>query len=213
MEFYEKKKEKIIKDRISSLKPEKIELLKKSICQINKVVMGFLAYIPYAKNEDITMLITNNKSINEEYLREKKKIRISLNDAENTEITLDINDNRKIYSSPKYNVTIIEIFKNKDKLKDFLKIDCHYLFNDEDFSDYIIMPDNENKLLHSFKEKDYNFENIYYNLNHSIPPGIPIIRLNKKFNFKIIGINDQNPDNKKQKVGIHLKYPIYEYLL
>ena len=213
MEFERKKKEKIIIDRISSLKPEKIELLKKSICHIDKRIMGFLAYIPYAKNDDITMLITNNKSINEVYLRENKKIRISLNDAEKTEITLDIDDNRKIYSSPKYNITVIEIFKNKDKLKDFLKIDCRYLFNEDDFGDYIIIPDNETKLLYSFKEKDYNFDNIYYNLNQSIPLGSPIIRLNKKFNFKIIGINDENPDNKKQKVGIHLKYPIYEYLM
>ena len=67
---------------------------------------GFFCRIPYNK-KILLVLITNNHIINKKYIYEKGRIELNIN-AHLFYIKLDY-DERRIYSSEKYDVTIIEI--------------------------------------------------------------------------------------------------------
>ena len=54
------------------------------------------------------------------YIKENKEIIIALIFKE--ERILKFNDNRKIYTNEKYDITVIEINKEKDKINDFMGI-------------------------------------------------------------------------------------------
>ena len=92
------------------------------ICKINQfknVGTGFLCKIPCSEFPDenntfnlLPVLITNKKTINKDELLNKKKIEITF-DKDKEERTLFIIPERKIYSSDKYDITIIEIFPQK----------------------------------------------------------------------------------------------------
>ena len=96
-----------------------LEQMKKCICKIenkNGNGTGFLCHIPY-KNKKLEVMITNNHIINEDIIKNNKSIEISLNDNKK-KITINIGK-RKIYTSIKYDTTIIPINSEEDKINIF----------------------------------------------------------------------------------------------
>ena len=84
----------------------------------------FFSKIPKNENtkEKIAMLITNYHILNENDLKQENKICLSLNDEKDFK-EIEINDKRKIFFDKKLDVTMVEIFPKKDKIKHFLEID------------------------------------------------------------------------------------------
>ena len=103
-----------------------ISQMQKSICKIymdnGDKGTGFFCRVPYPdKTHSINCLMTNNHIIDESYLDKNKYIELSINNNKTTR-TIKI-DNRRVYTSKLYDTTIIEIFEEKDDIKDFMEID------------------------------------------------------------------------------------------
>ena len=103
-----------------------IEILEKCICKIkisNGCGTGFFSNIYLDDWESLRVLITNNHVLNQDDIKPGNKIKFSLNN-EKEFFEIEIDEDRKTYTSLKYDVTIIEI-KQKDNLKkdSFLEID------------------------------------------------------------------------------------------
>ena len=82
---------------------------------------GFFCKIPFINNNELKVLITNNHIINEEIIKENKKIQISINnDKEYKIIELE---NKKIYTNKEYDITIIEINKEKEEINNYIELD------------------------------------------------------------------------------------------
>ena len=116
-----------IKGAIDAISLEKLgkieEQMKTCICQVygDKIGTGFFCKILY-QNKLIPVLMTNYHIINDEYLKNNKQIKITINDEKIQDI-IDINVNTKIYSSIKneYDIMIIRI-EDKD-LYNYLELD------------------------------------------------------------------------------------------
>jgi hypothetical protein len=111
---------------------------KKSICKIEckdgGTGTGFFCIIPFPdKFNQLPVLITNNHVIKEEDIKENNEIKFSL-DNEEIHSEIKINDDRKVYTNEKYDITIIEI-KNKDSLdfNSFLELDDQVFMDNPDF--------------------------------------------------------------------------------
>ena len=98
------------------------EQSKLSICKVfgngKKVGTGFLCKIPY-ESENFPVLITNKNIINKDELLSKNKIEITFNN-DREERVIDIISERKIFSSKKYDITIIQIIPEKDDIQKFI---------------------------------------------------------------------------------------------
>ena len=106
-----------------------LEQMKKCICKIenkNGNGTGFFCYIPY-QNKKLEVMITNNHIINEDIIKNNKRIEITLNDNKERKI-INI-EKRKIYTSMKYDTTIIPINSEEDKIYNNLEIDKE-IFNE-----------------------------------------------------------------------------------
>ena len=115
--------------------------LKSCICKIENKKgngTGFFCYIPY-QDKKLEVMITNYHIINEEILKNNEKIIVSIND--DKEIKNIIIKNRKVYTSEKYDTTIIELNSDIDKIYEYLELDDN-LFNENiniyDASIYIL---------------------------------------------------------------------------
>ena len=104
-----------------------LKQMKKNISKIytfNGNGTGFFCKIQY-ENKSINTFITNYHVINADYIKENKKINLSIND-DSEIITININDinKRLIYSKMEYDITIIEL-KSEDNINDvyYLEID------------------------------------------------------------------------------------------
>jgi surface protein len=195
-----------------------LEQMEKYICRIenkNGNGTGFFCKIPCG-NEEIKVMITNNHVINEEILKNAKKIKVTLNDNKIKKSIL-LKD-KKIYTSIKYDTTIIEINPAKDKIDDYLELDEDIF--DEDFnifnkSVYILqypLYQDEQKAAVSFGilntiENDYNI-NHYCSTDYG-SSGSPIMKLSNK---KVIGIHKEGAIKFNYNKGTFLKYPIIEFL-
>ena len=198
---------------------EKIsEQMKTCICQIytgNKMGTGFFCKIPY-EGKSIAVLMTNYHLINDDFLKNNKKIKISINNG-NKYDNMKINPNSKIYSSKtnEYDIMIIKVEEEKD-IYHYLDLDEH-LFDEnseeiyEDKSIYILHYPNGHKIHISFgygiqKLDDYYIKHLC-NTEHS-SSGSPILNLQTN---KVIGIHSgaiiKNNMN-KCNIGILLKYPL-----
>ena len=199
--------------------------MKKCICKIrirNKRGTGFFCKIEN-NNKKIPVLITNNHIINRELIISTSILPVTLND-DKEDKTIKINEKRKIYTSEKYDTTIIEI-KEEDEIKDFLELD------DDIFKDYKNLT-NENIYIIQYpigengrqkasvsigiiKDKlndGEDLENKYF-ISHLCgtvggSSGSPILKLS---NNKIIGIHRGGYDG-KSNIGNYLSYPIKQYL-
>jgi len=177
---------------------------------------GFFCKIP-VENREIPVLITNNHLIDKEILK-KNNIYVTLND-DKEKINIVIDDNRKLYTSEKYDTTIIEIKPEKDKIKYFLELD-EDIFQDNIFEENIALyilfyskyfEENKARVSYQFLNKIIDFELIYYGLTEQVSSGSPILKLSNK---KVIGMHIESNKfcyNKLNK-GIFLKKPINEYI-
>ena len=212
-------KEMIIQDSprtISKQGTRKIlEQMEKCICKIirkdgNKGT-GFFCKINYNK-KDIPIMVTNFHIIDDQYIKENEKIDITINDDEESK-KLKFKD-RKIYTNKEYDITIIEL-KEKDNIKDYLKMDEKYLNDDSekiyDKSIYIIQYPKGDQAAVSYglitNLKNYNLE---YNCNtDSGSSGSPIINI---VNNEIIGVHKEGIIRRRVNRGTLLKYPIKDFI-
>ena len=106
-----------------------IEQTKTCICKIEckdgETGTGLFCIIPFPdKFHQLPVLITNNHVIKEEHLKKDNKIKFSV-DNEELHFVIKIEDDRRVYTSNQYDITIIEI-KEKDGLN--LNLYSSYLF-------------------------------------------------------------------------------------
>ena len=220
------KKEKILDDYPLPVTIEKTQIIlnqmQNFICKIENKKgngTGFFCYIPF-KNKLLPVLITNNHVINQEILNiNKNKIIISYNkDKQKIQKQIIINDNRKIYTSKQYDTTIIEIFKEKDKIDDFLELDDNIFYkyiNLFNKSIYVIQYPKigycqeasvSYGILKDIQE-EYNI--IHYCCTQDGSSGSPILNLE---NNKVIGIHKGTSILFNFNKGTLLNFPIKEFL-
>ena len=87
---------------------------------------GFFCKIPFPdKDELLPVLITTNHIINESYLAQEESITISLykNYFGNETIKKIDLSQKKTYTNPQQDITIIEIKENQEEIDSFLNID------------------------------------------------------------------------------------------
>ena len=107
------------------------------ICKIHKLNgakgTGFFCEIPF-NNSLLKVLITNNHVLNEDEIDNDKIIDITIFSKEKKEEgkKIIIDNTRKKFTSPKLDVTIIEIKPNKDKINNFMEIDKEDMQKDND---------------------------------------------------------------------------------
>ena len=189
--------------------------MKQCICEIknnNGNGTGFFCKIP---NKNINLLITNNHVINEEIIKENDNIILRLNnDKEKKKIKLD--ENRKIYTSEKYDTTIIEI-KEEDNINKYIELDEDIFEEDKSNENiYIIqyprLINTEQKAAVSYgilKEIQNEYNIIHKCSTEPGSSGSPILNIS---NNKVIGIHKESPLKYEFNKGTYLKYPINEYL-
>ena len=182
-----------------------LEQMENSVCKIYKTDgkkgTGFFCNIKY-ENKEIPVMMTNYHIIDDNYIKENDKIKITFND-DKEKVTILLG-NRIIYTNEKYDITIIEIKDEKDKIKNYMKIDEKYLYDDSniiyDNSIYIIQYPKGYKVGVSYgiinKINEYNIE--YYCNTEGGSSGSPIINI---INNEIIGIHKEGLKNRKINRG------------
>ena len=132
----------------------------------------------------------------------------------NGDKVINLDPNRKIYSSKKYNTTIIEL-KESDNINNYLELDENLFRNDikdyyESQSIYILQylfsgtASVSYGILNEFN--GFNFKHICFAESGS--KGAPILNLS---NNKVIGISIESKENISFNFGVILKDPIEEY--
>ena len=187
------------------------------ICKIrnkNGKGTGFFCLIPY-QNKKLEVMITNNHIIDKKILEDNKSIEITLNDNKTKSIKLE---NKKIYTSEKYDTTIIEINSKNEKIDKFLELD-EEIFNENNNnflkeSIYILQyPELEydQKACVSYGVLiDIKDENIMTHFCCTYPgsSGSPILKIS---NNKIIGIHKGSRNKNDGNAGLFLKNSIIEF--
>ena len=195
-----------------SLEQTKIILnqMESCICRIKvgiKSGTGFFCHIPF-RNEKLPILLTNYHTINDKYLKENKRIELSLNNDKQIKI-INIDDKRIIYKNKENDFFAIQI-KNKDNINDFLELD-DILLNDNNNpnlikgkSVYILQyPKEENILVSYGIINEINNKNITHFCNTEFgSSGSPILNLETN---KIIGIHSGCSNRFNFNRGIFLK--------
>jgi len=199
-----------------------ISQMQKSICKIymdnGAKGTGFFCRVPYPdKNHYINCLVTNNHVIDEPNLDKNKSIELSINNSK-IEKMIKIG-NRRVYTNKLYDTTIIEIFEEKDDIKDFLDID--FDLNGEilknqytNKSIYILQyPKNEKVSVSYGIIKNIDLSNNYDILHLCSTDigssGSPIFNM---LNNKIIGIHKGASNTKQFNKGTLLFFPLKEFL-
>ena len=193
-----------------------LEQMEKSICKIfkrdGKKGTGFFCNIRY-ENKDIPVMMTNYRIIDDKYIKENDGIEVTINDdKEKVKILLN---NKIIYTNEEYDITIIEIRNEKEKIKNYMKIDEKYLNSNSniiyDKSIYVLQYPSGGKVGVSYgilnKIDKYNIE--YYCNTESGSSGSPVINI---MNNEIIGINKEGLTKRKINKGTLLKYPIKDFI-
>ena len=219
-------KEKYLEDYPIPITAESTEIIlnqmKKCICKIymdnGSKGTGFFCKVPFPdKDHLVPFLITNNHIINESYLKKDKRIDFTINN-DRIEKKLVIG-NRRVYTSELYDSTIIEIFENKDDIKDFLELD--FDINSEFFNNKYI-----NKSNYTLQYPNNEKVSVSYGIikaidllnNHNIThlcstdkgsSGSPILNV---LTNKLIGIHKGANNNHNFNKGILLIYPFKEFI-
>ena len=218
--------EKYIEDYPIPITLESTEIIlsqmKSSVCKIyldngNKGT-GFFCKIPYPDNTNLKpFLVTNNHVIDESYLNKDKSFEITIN---NDKITKKlIIGNRINYTSKIYDTTIIEIYEDKDNIKDFLQLDFN--INEDNFNNkyinksiYTLHYPNCEKIAVSYgiiKSIDLNNNYSLYHLcsTDKGSSGSPILNIRTN---KLIGIHKGSSNNYNFNKGTLLFYPFKEFI-
>ena len=156
----------------------------------------------------LPVLITNYHVIKDSLF--EKKINLMIND-ENIEIELE--SNRKVYLSEKYNITILEITKNDGlDINSFLELD-EQIFKEnssndiyEQYSIFFLQNSEYSKGKISRLHKD-NFTFEYSGITKPYSIGSPIININ---NYKVIAIHKENKE--EYNIGVFIKKPILNFI-
>ena len=195
-----------------------LDQMQNSICKIitkNGKGTGFFCKVPFKKKK-ITVLITSNHLINEKMIQKKSEINLFIND-DKKEKSIELDENRRIYTNKEYNITIIEIKRKKDKIYDFLELDDNIfrgtpiIFNE---TGYIIQYPTiltEQKAAVSYgiiKEIEEN-DIIHFCCTQSGSSGAPILNLSSN---KVIGIHRESSMTLHCNKGTFLKNPISGFL-
>ena len=182
------------------------------VTNLGLIGTGFFCLIPF-QNKNLPVMITNNHVLNEETLKKEQFIPIELN---NLNIRIQINDNRKIYTNKKYDITIIEIIPEKDNIFNFLELDEEITFNRDIEYFELHLKRSSIYLLYSAQSllvsygilKNINEERIIHFCNTGeYSSGAPILNLSKN---KVIGIHVGAKS--KYNIGTLLKYSINEFI-
>ena len=207
--------------------PVSIEKTKKILWQMEKTICKILSYdgikatgffckIPYKKRL-LPVLITNNHVIDNGYFYKSKKILFSVND-DKMIYELQFDYYRKIYSSSKYDVTIIEIKKEDNLDIDYVEVDEEIFSNNDDIN-YIYTLKSiyalgypKGKLMVSYGviknigDID-DFKLIHLCKTDEGGSGSPLLNIN---NGKVIGIHTMLKSHRFY-YGTFLNYPINEF--
>ena len=179
---------------------------------------GFFCYLTDPKNNNrIPVMVTNNHIIGENDLKDNNKIKISFNN-DKTYKDIELDPNRKKYTNPYLDITIIEI-KNKDKIEkdSFLEIDNRILINDSEKlfiskTVYLIQYPQDLGASVSYgliKTIDTNNNEIkHFCCSKKGSSGSPIMNLETN---KIIGVHKGFSENFNFNSGVFLKIPINEF--
>ena len=177
----------IIPEPVSLKITEKIvEQMKNSICRIenNCKGTGFFVKVPY-KSVLLPILITTNHAINIDDILSNKNISLYLNNGKEIK-ELKLDDNRLRYTNEKFDLTIIEIKENEDKLN------VKYLELDDEIINYFKQKKKESQdyfnnsylnesiyLLNNTKDKDIfvSYGKLLYTNNSDITYNSEIIKL------------------------------------
>ena len=170
---------------------------------------GFLCKIPFPDEFHLLpVLITNNHVLNEDELRQNKKIKISFDDDKIIKI-INIFPERKIYTSINYDTTIIEIIPEKDDIKYFLDVEINSdQLNDKEQIYILQYPNGINCSVSYGYIQDINDFNIAHKCStENGSSGGPIILLNT---FKVIGVH-KGSSKFNFNLGTLLKYPVLDF--
>ena len=191
--------------------------MERSICKIiksnNTFGTGFICKLSNKENiETKNALITCNHVLNEIDLTIGKDIYLLFNNI--NQVKLKINKLRKIYTSPKYDVTIIEL-KSNDNIneEDLFEIDENIFENDlykiyKNKQIYILHYPRGNEIKYSTEMINNivdKFQIRHYCSTDSGSSGAPIINFE---NRKVIGVHAGFIELKNINVGTLLNYPI-----
>ena len=220
----DKTKEKYIKNNIEPISLETTEKIiyqmKNNVCRIsvsngNKGT-GFFCKLPYPDKDNLlSVLITNNHVINEAILEKDKKIIISVNNSQH-EIELE---NRTKYTNKEYDITIIEIKENEDKINNYLELDDNIIENGSNIpylneSIYIVQYPGNNTVSVSYGilkginlEKNCNFWHLCSTDKGS--SGSPILNI---LNNKVIGIHIGADNKFNYNKATFLNYPLKDFI-
>jgi len=224
----EKKNYETLPEPITLKGTEKIiDQMNNSICRIyndKRKGTGFFIKIPY-KSQSLSVLITSNHIINKDDILNNKNISIYINNDKNIK-TIKLDSNRKIYSNEKFDITIIEIKENEDKLNNkYLELDdaiinyfqleknkgLNYLNNIySNESIYILNYPKDNDIIVSYgKLFCLKKTELFYKCNiKENSSGSPILLTN---NQKLIGIHSNCSKKYKYNKGSLLIYLIKEF--
>ena len=188
-----------------------LEISKKSNVNNQKKGIAFFCLIPFPdKYNLLPILITNYRVIKDSIF--KKKITFLLED-KNYEIELEYD--RKVYLSEKYDITIIEIRKEDGlDINTFLEIDENIFKEDSNNNLYIkkkiflLQNSKYSKGIIKYLNKD-NFTFEYSSLPKKGDSGSPLIDL---INYKVIGIHKESKEEYNYNIGIFIKKPILNFI-
>jgi len=225
--------EKCFEDYPSIVTIEKTKIilnqLENSICKIyineGGHGTGFLCYIEnkigkdknkYKSKEKMPVLITNNHIIGEKQIIENQILKVSFN---NDKIWEDLSLDRKkkkIYTSKKYDITIIEIKKKEINTNSFLEIDDRlYEEGSENIfrqkGAYIIQYPNDYPASVSYgiiKNFSESYKLTHYCHTKDGSSGSPILNLE---NNKVIGVHYGSKEKGNYNNGFFLYAPIKEF--
>ena len=222
-ELFTKVKDGHIEGRPESLPLSKIEKIteqmKNSICiidKINSTGTGFICLMPFPdKLHPLPVLITANHVLGVNDLKPEKKIILKFNQ---NEIILNLDVQRKAYTNPNYDVTIIELKNDEYKIESLLEIDNDVFKNCELVNIYKEKPV---YILHYPRGKEVSYS---LDLIKSVEPnnskmilscpseegsaGAPILNLDT---YKIIGIHLGKNDQYNYNCGTIIRFPINDF--
>ena len=187
------------------------------ICKIkikNKEGTGFFCQFLH-QNQKIYALIISSHILDDNILKEHKIINIILNDDKEYK-NIEINENKNIYTSTNYDITIIEIKPESDNIHYFLELD-DILYNDN-----LSLSNDSIYILHYQKFNNEHFAAVSYGILDNMDDnnlklycntginskGAPILRLSSN---KVIGVLKENIQFNYNS-GIILKKSIDEFL-
>lgn len=218
-------KEKLIEDYPIPITAEGTDIIlsqmRKSICKIymDNGIKGtgfFCRTTSPDKNNLVKFLVTNNHIIDELHLAKNSCINITINN-DTVKKQLIIGD-RKVYTSKKYDTTIIEIFEDENIINDYLDFDF-------DLKGEILNNIYIGKSIYILHYPKYEKVSVSYGVIKSIDlsknydiyhlcctdkgsSGSPILNI---LTNKIIGIHKGTVNNQNYNKGTILYYPLKEY--